>query len=139
MSKRRVDITDMLDEAAAAPGNDARPEPRRRSADTQAPRTSTRTTRPAVDAKSSKRTETTSAPKWTQLEPRTIHLWPESVDEINNLARRLQRSKSAGVGERITSATLVRVAVARLLEEADGLEGVNESELLDSFRSLTTK
>ena len=52
---------------------------------------------------------------------------------LKDLARQLQRAKQPGVGERITMATLVRVAVSDLLRNKTPLDGTTEAELLDSL------
>jgi hypothetical protein len=74
-------------------------------------------------------------PKWRQCEPQTIYMWPHDVDALKDLARQLQRAKPPGVGERITMATLVRVAVSDLLRNKTRLDGTTEAQLLDSLRN----
>jgi hypothetical protein len=135
MSRSRVDIAGMLAEKTAAvaqadahldevatppdaPPPAASPTPRRHSSTTAA--------RPKPPPP--------AGPKWQQCEPRTFYVWPESIDQLQAVARRLQRERRKGEGERITMATLVRVAIAGLLEHADDLAGVDEASVLDSYR-----
>ena len=54
---------------------------------------------------------------------------------LTDLARRLNRRKPKGAGERITENTLIRVAVELLLAQADRLDGTTEDELLASLTS----
>ena len=75
-------------------------------------------------------------PKWRQCEPQTIYMWPNDIDALKDLARQLQRAKDPGVGERITMATLVRVAVSDLLRNQTHLDGTTEAELLESLRKF---
>ncbi|MGI5122810.1 hypothetical protein ACQEU5_25165 [Marinactinospora thermotolerans] len=78
-----------------------------------------------------------TGPKWAALERKEALLWPEQISGLAQLRRDLQRRKRAagGGGERITENTLIRVAVAVLLEHKDALTGVNESELRQSLSS----
>jgi hypothetical protein len=77
-------------------------------------------------------------PKWSSLERKETLLWPDQVSGLTSLRRDLQRRKRAagGGGERITENTLIRVAVATLLEHGDALTGVDETELRESLSSV---
>lgn len=76
-------------------------------------------------------------PKWTRLERKAVLLWPDQVTHLAEVRRNLQRRKrtSGRAGrERITDATLIRVALALLLEHQEDLDGADEQELTDSLR-----
>jgi len=73
-------------------------------------------------------------PKYLRLIRKEARLSAEQFDSLTDLARRLNRRKPAGVGERITENTLIRIAVERLLVDAERLNGTTEEEL---FASLT--
>ncbi|SIO86149.1 hypothetical protein [Nocardiopsis sp. JB363] len=77
-------------------------------------------------------------PKWSTLERKETLLWPDQASGLTELRRSLQRRKRAagGGGERITENTLIRVAVATLLEHGDALTGVDEAELRESLSSV---
>lgn len=59
-------------------------------------------------------------------------LWPDQHAELDRLAWQLSRRRAPGEGERITSNTLIRVAVDVLLTQRGRLVGVTEEELLAS-------
>lgn len=59
-----------------------------------------------------------------------VMLWPDQQQSLNHLAWRVSRMKPAGVGERITANTLIRVAVDLLLARADEVHGTTEQEIL---------
>lgn len=73
-------------------------------------------------------------PKYLRLVRKEARLSTEQFDALTDLARRLNRRKPKGVGERITENTLIRVAVDQLLAESERLEGTTEDELLTSLR-----
>ncbi len=73
-------------------------------------------------------------PRYLQLERKETRLRADQVNELTMLTRRLNRSR-AGVGERITENTLIRVAVDLLLDRAESLAGTTENELRDSVSS----
>lgn len=73
-------------------------------------------------------------PKYLRLVRKEARLSAEQFDALTDLARRLNRRKPKGVGERITENTLIRIAVERLLADAQRLEGTTEEELLASVR-----
>ncbi|RKR98969.1 hypothetical protein DFP74_6690 [Nocardiopsis sp. Huas11] len=79
-----------------------------------------------------------AAPKWTTLERKDALLWQEQIEALTDLRRDLQRRKrqEGGGGERITENTLIRVAVAALLEHRDALTGKDETELRESLMSV---
>lgn len=59
-------------------------------------------------------------------------LRPDQVDELNKLTRQVMANRQA-TGERITSNTLVRLAVDLLLAHADKLSGDTEDQLRESL------
>ena len=134
-TRNRVDIAAMLADKTTA-AEQERKSPRAEPDPTPARAEQPQSRRPAKRAPARPRPRSDD-PKWKQCEPRTFYVWPDSIDELQQLARRLQRARPRGAGERITMATLVRVAIARLLEVGDLLAGVDEDELLDSYRSHT--
>ncbi len=73
-------------------------------------------------------------PKYLRLVRKEARLSAEQFDALTDLARRLNRRKPRGVGERITENTLIRVAVDLLLAEAARVQGTTEDELLHSLR-----
>jgi hypothetical protein len=76
---------------------------------------------------------TPELPKYKRLERKELLIWPDQITRLSVLARTLNRSKD-GPGERITANTLVRVAVAHLLDgHAAMLAGATEEELLRSL------
>lgn len=73
-------------------------------------------------------------PKYLRLVRKEARLSAEQFDALTDLARRLNRRKPKGVGERITENTLIRVAVELLLAKRAQLDGTTEDELLASLR-----
>jgi hypothetical protein len=71
-------------------------------------------------------------PKYRRLERKELLIWPGQITELSILARTLNRNRH-GEGERITTNTLIRVAVAFLLGRARELFGVTEDELRRSL------
>src|SRR5207302_6968369 len=57
-------------------------------------------------------------PKYLRLVRKEARLSADQFDALTDLARRLNRRKPKGVGERITENTLIRVAVKILLARA---------------------
>lgn len=75
---------------------------------------------------------TPGLPKYLRLARKEARLSEDQVDALTELARRLERRKPKGVGERITENTLIRIGVELLLRHANRLEGHTEEELLRS-------
>ena len=71
-------------------------------------------------------------PKYLRLERKELLIWPEQITNLSILARVLNRTRG-GVGERITTNTLIRVAVALLLNRSQDLAGTTEEELRRSL------
>ena len=71
-------------------------------------------------------------PKYLRLERKELLIWPEQITNLSILARVLNRTRG-GAGERITTNTLIRVAVALLLSRSQDLAGTTEEELRRSL------
>ena len=71
-------------------------------------------------------------PKYLRLERKELLIWPDQITSLSILARVLNRNRDAA-GERITSNTLIRVAVALLLSRSQDLAGTTEDELRRSL------
>ena len=71
-------------------------------------------------------------PKYLRLELKELLIWPDQITILSILARVLNRNRR-GAGERITTNTLIRVAVALLLSRSQDLEGTTEEELRRSL------
>jgi hypothetical protein len=71
-------------------------------------------------------------PKYLRLERKELLIWPEQITNLSILARVLNRNRR-GAGERITTNTLIRVAVALLLSRSQDLAGTTEEELRRSL------
>jgi hypothetical protein len=71
-------------------------------------------------------------PKYLRLERKELLIWPDQITNLSILARVLNRNRR-GAGERITTNTLIRVAVALLLSRSQDLVGTTEEELRRSL------
>ena len=71
-------------------------------------------------------------PKYLRLERKELLIWPDQITNLPILARVLNRNRG-GAGERITTNTLIRVAVALLLSRSQDLAGTTEEELRRSL------
>lgn len=69
-------------------------------------------------------------PKYLRLERKDTRLHPGQLDELMRLARRLQKARPQGSGERITENTLIRVGVGLVLSLGDALSGATGEEEL---------
>jgi len=67
------------------------------------------------------------------MERKDVPFWIEDLDAVEALAKALNRQRGRGIGERITYAVLVRVAVKGLLAFQDQLDGRTERELSLGF------
>jgi hypothetical protein len=72
--------------------------------------------------------EVPGLPKYLRLERKELLIWPDQITQLSILARVLNRNRK-GAGERITTNTLIRVAVALLLSRSQDLAGTTEEEL----------
>ena len=66
--------------------------------------------------------EAPGLPKYLRLERKELLIWPDQITNLSILARVLNRNRG-GAGERITTNTLIRVAVALLLSRSQDLAG----------------
>jgi hypothetical protein len=71
-------------------------------------------------------------PKYLRLERKELLVWPDQITSLSILARVLNRTRG-GAGERITTNTLIRVAVALRLSRSQDLAGTTEEELRRSL------
>ncbi len=71
----------------------------------------------------------TRVPKYLALERKEARLRGDQVDSLSSLARRVNRRKASGGGERITENTLIRVAVDWLLSQEENVGGSSEEEI----------
>lgn len=72
-------------------------------------------------------------PKYLALERKEARLRGDQVDSLASLARRVNRQKPSGGGERITENTLIRVAVDWLLSQEAHVGGSTEEEIRRSL------
>jgi hypothetical protein len=118
---------DMTPPANAAAGGAPKPAARR-------PRTTAKT--PATKAPARRgRHGSEDEPKHRQLMRRDMGLWPDQVTELLTLRDQVNHARTQR-DERITDATLVRVAVDLLGEFREHLVGNTEDELRDSVAEL---
>ncbi|NJM67339.1 MAG: hypothetical protein HC851_17520 [Acaryochloris sp. RU_4_1] len=76
--------------------------------------------------------ENDEVPKYLQMERKEVRLPQEHLDKLTLLVRQLNRARKRS-GERITENTLIRIAIAGMIEHADQLKGTTEDELLVSW------
>lgn len=72
-------------------------------------------------------------PKYLQMQRIEGRVTLAQSDALDMLAKRLNRARGRGVGERITANTLIRVAIDLLLARTDDLAGVDEGSLRQSL------
>ena len=148
---KRGSLTGMLPARVAAPPMPARPAapspaevqtpgqqtPEARSAEVEAPdaaglrpagRQARQSAAPAPQAPAG----VPGLPKYLRLERKELLIWPDQITSLSILARVLNRNRR-GAGERITTNTLIRVAVALLLSRSQDLGGTTEEELRRSL------
>ena len=139
---KRGSLTEMLSAPVAAPPIPVRPAvpspaevqtpeqrtPEVRSTEVQAPE--------AASLRPARRPQAPAGiprlPKYLRLERKELLMWPDQITNLSILARVLNRSRG-GAGERITTNTLIRVAVALLLSRSQDLAGTTEEELRHSL------
>ena len=74
--------------------------------------------------------ESDDIPLYRQLVRTEGRFWPEQLAELKQrLTVERQRQESSGSNERVTTNTLVRVALDLLLDRAEDLAGSTEAEL----------
>jgi hypothetical protein len=131
---RRLDLTSVLRETEEPPSQPPEiapvaPMPAKKApAKTSAPR------RRAAKAPAAAPTPD-AEPKYLRAMAKEARLWHSQIADLDTLARDLNRRRGRGVGERITSNTLLRIAASWLLEYgANRLDGVTEEELAASLK-----
>jgi hypothetical protein len=82
-----------------------------------------------VDAQVSSAPETESA---TRLVRKETRLREEQYETLTEYARKLNRAKAPGAGERITENTLIRIAIDLLIPHLSEMSGSDEAQLRDS-------
>jgi hypothetical protein len=142
-SSKRVPSPSPSPDTDAAPADSAKEAPAPRSRAPQRPRTSAAPASPAAPRRSPaapvRRPSAVGPGHRTPkgMERKDVPFWIGDLDSVESLAKFLNRRRGPGIGERITYAMLVRVAVKGLLAYAPSLEGTTERELSESFlRSL---
>ncbi|WP_326960542.1 hypothetical protein [Amycolatopsis sp. NBC_01286] len=113
---------------ASAAGGAPKPAARR-------PRATTAKAPPAAAPARRGRHGSEDEPKHRQLMRRDMGLWPDQVAELLTLRDQVNHARTQR-DERITDATLVRVAVDLLGEFREHLAGNTEDELRDSVAEL---
>jgi len=73
-----------------------------------------------------------SSPKYASLVPKEARLREDQIAALNDLARTLGRNRSDKT-ERITSNTLIRIAIDHLLANRDNMAGETEEQLRTSY------
>lgn len=71
-------------------------------------------------------------PRYLTLERKEARISATQADELARLARKLNRARTPGEGERITDNTLIRIGIDVLLERSTELQGTTEAELRKS-------
>jgi hypothetical protein len=121
---------------AASPANTQTPEqrtPEVQSTEVQTPEAvRPKGVRRAASPEPRPRAEVPGLPKYLRLERKELLIWPDQITNLSILARVLNRNRG-GAGERITTNTLIRVAVALLLSRSQDLVGTTEEELRRSL------
>lgn len=79
-----------------------------------------------------------STPRFDDYEPITARMSQDQVDDLDRLAKRLERAKPTGL-PRITRNTLVRVAIDVLLANAQDLAGPDEESLRNALLRTTQR
>lgn len=73
-----------------------------------------------------------NGPKYASLVPKEARLREDQIASLNDLARTLARNRTNKT-ERITSNTLIRIAIDKLLADSGGLTGETEDQLRDDY------
>ncbi|MEL6439141.1 MAG: hypothetical protein AAFQ80_07820 [Cyanobacteria bacterium J06621_8] len=80
--------------------------------------------------------QTDKIPNYQTFERKEARLRPDQIDQLTALERTLNRQRKGRSKERITSNTLIRIAVDLLLSRSNLLQGSTEAEL---SKSVTPK
>lgn len=94
--------------------------------------TSRPATKKSAPRPSRQRGAATTHAHWTELERLEARLRDDQVEDLDALARRLNKQRN-GEGERITKNTLLRVAADLLLAQQSETSGRTESEIRASL------
>ena len=74
----------------------------------------------------------TSEPLYLRLVRKETRLREEQYETLTEYARKLNRAKAPGAGERITENTLIRIAIDLLIPHLGEMSGKDEAELRES-------
>ncbi|MFF2772950.1 hypothetical protein ACFVUP_38210, partial [Streptomyces bacillaris] len=74
----------------------------------------------------------TSEPLYLRLVRKETRLREEQYETLTEYARKLNRAKAPGTGERITENTLIRIAIDLLLPHLGEMSGNDEAQLRES-------
>jgi hypothetical protein len=77
-------------------------------------------------------TPVTSEPLYLRLVRKETRLREEQYETLTEYARKLNRAKAPGVGERITENTLIRIAIDLLIPHLSEMSGSDEAQLRNS-------
>ncbi|MFK3672494.1 hypothetical protein ACI2IX_20185 [Leifsonia aquatica] len=77
-------------------------------------------------------TAATSEPLYLRLVRKETRLREEQYETLTEYARKLNRAKAPGAGERITENTLIRIAIDLLIPHLSEMHGKDEAELRES-------
>ncbi len=75
---------------------------------------------------------TTGEPLYLRLVRKETRLREEQYETLTEYARKLNRAKTPGAGERITENTLIRIAIDLLIPQLNEMNGNNEAQLRES-------
>lgn len=93
----------------------------------------TRTPRKGQSARAKAAPEpVTSEPLYLSLVRKETRLREEQYETLTEYARKLNRAKAPGTGERITENTLIRIAIDLLLPHLGEMSGNDEAQLRES-------
>ncbi|MEO7014935.1 MAG: hypothetical protein ABI130_09390 [Leifsonia sp.] len=105
---------------STAPSGDAKPATSRPKKNSSAPA--------QEPSQGTRRTE----PLYLQMVRKETRLREDQYERLTEYARKLNRAKTAGPGERITENTLIRIAVDLLIPHLGEMGGNDEGELRES-------
>ena len=91
----------------------------------------TRTT-PAVESQSTENSRGAVGAKYLTLVPKEARLREDQIATLNDLARTLGRNRTDKT-ERITSNTLIRIAIDKLIQDQAALAGDTEEQLRTNY------
>jgi hypothetical protein len=103
------------------------------AAPTPAEKTPAAKTTPAPRTRQRRPAATPTPGHWSEYERLEARLRDDQVEELDALARRLNKQRGQGEGERITKNTLLRVATDLLLANTADAAGTTEKEIRSSL------